>query len=121
MPREFPRARRVSEQIHRILSETIRENLENQRLGFITLTHVEVSRDMSHAKVFFSVLEPKNRAAALEQLRNARGFLRGQLAGQLRMRNIPELHFLYDESLERGARVTAMIDEALKPDGNTQD
>jgi ribosome-binding factor A len=82
----------------------------------VTLTGVELSRDQSHAKVFFTVLGAASEADyALEGLTRAAGFLRSELARQLTTRKVPELHFAYDESVERGIRLTRMIDEAVKP------
>jgi ribosome-binding factor A len=82
----------------------------------VTLTGVELTRDKSHAKVFFTVLgSPSDSQAALEGLRRAAGFLRSQLAHRLTTRTVPELSFEYDESVERGARLSRLIDEAVKP------
>jgi ribosome-binding factor A len=84
--------------------------------GLVTLTGVELSRDQSHAKVFFTVLgSPSDVEAALEGLRRAAGFLRSQLAHRLTTRTVPELSFEYDESVERGARLSRLIDEAVRP------
>jgi ribosome-binding factor A len=77
---------------------------------------VELSRDQSHAKVFFTVLgSPGDADGAQRGLQRAAGFLRSQLAHRLTTRSVPELHFAYDESVERGARLAKLIDEAVKP------
>ena len=111
-----PRRARIADQIQRSLAEVIRLELRDPRVGMVTLTGVEVSRDQSHAKVFFTILGPPSAAAdAKEGLQRAAGFLRSSLAHGLSTRSVPELHFEYDESVERGVRLSRLIDEAVKP------
>ena len=111
-----PRRARIAEQIQRELAEIIRLELRDPRVGMVTLTGVEMSRDQSHAKVFFTVLGPESAAAeAGEGLTRASGFLRSSLAHRLSTRTVPELHFEHDESVERGVRLSRLIDEAVKP------
>jgi len=100
------------------LAEVIRLELRDPRVGLVTLTGVELSRDQSHAKVFFTVLGSQAEDAQ-SGLANAAGFLRSELARRLTTRKVPELHFAYDESVERGMRITHLIDEALKQPANT--
>jgi ribosome-binding factor A len=110
------RSARIADQIQRELAELVRLELRDPRVGMITLTGVELSRDQSHAKVFFTVLGPATAAElALEGLQRAAGFLRSQLAHRLTTRKVPELHFEYDQSVERGMRLSRLIDEAVKP------
>ena len=110
------RSARIADQIQRELAELVRLELRDPRVGMITLTGVELSRDQSHAKVFFTVLGSASDAEhALEGLQRAAGFLRSQLAHRLTTRKVPELHFAYDESVERGMRLSQLIDEAVKP------
>jgi ribosome-binding factor A len=110
------RAARIADQIQRELAEVVRTELRDPRVGMITFTGVELSRDQSHAKVFFTVLGSASDAEhALEGLQRAAGFLRSQLAHRLTTRKVPELHFAYDESVERGVRLSRLIDEAVKP------
>jgi ribosome-binding factor A len=110
------RGERIADQIQRSLAEVVRTELRDPRVGLITLTGVELSRDQSHAKVFFTVLGPQGAAAeALEGLQRAAGFLRSALARELTTRKVPELHFAYDESVERGVRLSRLIDEAVRP------
>ena len=110
------RSERIADQIQRSLAEVVRTELRDPRVGLITLTGVELSRDQSHAKVFFTVLGPQGAAAdALEGLQRAAGFLRSALARELTTRKVPELHFAYDESVERGVRLSRLIDEAVHP------
>ena len=110
------RSARIADQIQRSLAEVIRLELRDPRVGLITLTGVELSRDQSHAKVFFTVLGSASDVEhALEGLGRAAGFLRSELARRLTTRKVPELHFAFDESVERGMRLSQLIDEALKP------
>ena len=110
------RSARIADQIQRELAELVRLEVRDPRVGLVTLTGVELSRDQSHAKVFFTVLGPGAEAAeALEGLQRAAGFLRTGLARRLTTRKVPELHFVHDESVERGMRLSRLIDEAVKP------
>ena len=117
MPREYPRARRVEEQLKRLLSEQIQREVKDPRVGLITITAVEVSRDLTHARVFFTpfagVGDP---TAVLEALRHAGGFLRHQICNEMRLRVAPELTFQVDDSVERAARLSALIHDAVDSD-----
>ena len=108
------RQRRIADQIQRELAELIRLEVRDPRVGLVTLTGVELSRDQSHAKVFFTMLEA-GAEGAQEGLQHAAGFLRSELARRLTTRKVPELHFHFDESVERGMRLSQLIDEAVKP------
>ena len=117
MPREFPRARRVEEQLKRLLSELVRRQVKDPRVGQVTITSVEVSKDLSHANVYFTPFAGIGDAeAALAALRHAAGFLRHQVRDQMRLRVAPEIAFRIDDSVERGARLTALIHEAVESD-----
>jgi ribosome-binding factor A len=110
------RRARIADQIQRELAEVIRLELRDPRVGLVTMTGVELSRDQSHAKVFFTVLGAESAARdATEGLQRAAGFLRTQLAHRLTTRKVPELHFEFDESVERGVRLSRLIDEAVAP------
>jgi ribosome-binding factor A len=110
------RNNRIAEQIQRELAELVRLEVRDPRVGLVTLTGVELSRDKSHAKVFFTKLgSPDDVAACLEGLQRAAGFLRSSLAHRLSTRTVPDLHFAYDESIERGVRLSKLIDDALAP------
>lgn len=117
MPREFPRARRIEEQLKRLLSDLVRREVKDPRIGLITITAVSVTRDLSHAKVWFTpfagIGDPE---AALEALQHAAGYLRIQLRNQMRLRTAPELVFQLDDSLERGARLSTLIHDAVESD-----
>ena len=117
MPRDFPRSRRIAEQIQRELSEIVRVELKDPRIGMLTLTDVEVSPDGEHAKVFFTVLGEPTRIEETEKgLQHAAGYLRSQLARRLTVRIVPHLQFKYDPSVERGARLSQLIDQAVAED-----
>jgi ribosome-binding factor A len=123
MPKEFPRTRRVGEQIQRELAELIRDEIKDPRIGMVSVTAVIVSRDLSHAKVYVSVLgNAEQTDASVSVLSNAAGFLRHKLGKILHIRVIPELRFYLDRSLEEGARMGALINKAIASDkGNTGD
>ncbi len=112
----FPQ-RRVAEQIHRELAELIRLELKDPRVGLITLTDVEVTPDYAHAKVFFTHAGRGAPARTSSRAcKQAAGFLRRELGRRIRIHNMPELHFVYDASVERGARLSKLIDEAVESD-----
>lgn len=115
MPKEFSRSRRVGEQMQRELAELIRDQVKDPRVGMVTVSGVEVSRDLAHAKVFFTVLgsEPDESAAGLNR---AAGFLRSQLSRRMTLRSVPQLHFAYDDSVVRGNELSSLIDQAVSAD-----
>ncbi|MEM9058710.1 MAG: 30S ribosome-binding factor RbfA [Pseudomonadota bacterium] len=117
MPREFHRSQRVGQQVHRLLGEIVQREIKDPRVGFATLTAVEVSRDIRYAKVYFSLLdENADPEEALEVLQGAAGYLRGLLGRELNVRSVPELKFLHDDSVRRGQRMSALIDSAVDAD-----
>lgn len=108
------RLRRVADQIQRELSGLLRAELKDPRVGMITLTGVEVSPDLAHAKVFFTTLGDTEALARTETgLRRAAGFLRSELGHRLKLRVTPELRFVHDASIERGVRLSRLIDDAV--------
>jgi ribosome-binding factor A len=116
MPREFPRTRRVGEQIQREVAGILQEEFKDPRLGMISVSGVEVSRDLAHAKVYISVLGGEEDVSeTVKVLNKAAGFLRHQLGQRMRLRSVPQLRFLYDGSLAEGARMDALIAAALAP------
>lgn len=105
---------RVADQIQRELAELVRTELKDPRVGMITLTGVELTADFAHAKIFFTTLiDGAERDETLAGLQRAAGFLRGHLGKRLHIHNIPELHFHFDESVERGFRLSQLIDDAV--------
>jgi ribosome-binding factor A len=111
----FPRAKRIAQQIQQTLSELIRRELRDPRLGMVTLTEVRVAPDLGSAKVYFSVLGSTPQQAQ-EILDAAAPMLRGPLGRALGTRHSPELRFVQDELIESGARLSALITRAVKDD-----
>ena len=110
------RPQKVADQIQRELSEIIRRELQDPRLALVTLTAVDAAPDLSHAVVYFTCLERTQVEAAENALRGAAGFLRSALAHRIRMYTTPELRFKYDESVERGAHLSQLIDSVRPKD-----
>jgi len=108
------RPQKLGDLIQRELSELLQRELRDPRVGMITLTGVDVSPDLSHAKVFFTILDKQKLDDAREGLKRAAGFLRSQLAKRIKLYTTPELRFEYDESVERGDRLSRLIDSAVK-------
>lgn len=112
--RGFARTDRVAEQIRRDLSELIRAEIRDPRVQQVSLTAVEVTPDYAHAKVFYTALVAESERDALAQgLKRASGFLRHELSRLLLLRTVPELHFAYDTSVERGISLSSLIDSAV--------
>jgi len=105
------RMRRVNESVRQVLSEALPE-LKDPRIGFVTVTGVETSPDLRHARVFVSVFGPeRKRKATLEGLAAAHGVLQSRLAHELRMKRTPQLAFEYDRTVEEGVRMSKLIDD----------
>lgn len=116
MPKEFQRSSRVAEQLQRELASMIGRVLEDPRAGLVTVTAVEVSKDLAYARVFISTLgETLPRNELIGALQNASGFMRHELGKELRLRIMPELRFQYDETQERAAKLEALIARANAP------
>ena len=112
------RMRRVDEAIRQVIGDAVATELKDPRVGFITVTDVRTSTDLSHAHVYVSVLgdagrpsELAQREASLEGLRSAHGFLQGRVAGELRLKRTPTLEFSYDDTTDRALRVEEILDE----------
>ncbi len=117
MPREFSRSKRVEAQIQRELAELIQFEVKDPRVGLITVSGVDVTRDLAYAKVYVTVLDDKHSVEeTLEALNRAAGFLRRELGRRMKLRVTPELTFLYDASVERGANLSALINSAIESD-----
>jgi ribosome-binding factor A len=111
------RAQRVGDQIQRELAELLRLHVKDPRIGMVTVTAVEVSPDLSHAKVFFTHLAGAEHAvAAVEALQHSAGYLRTELAHRFKLYSVPQLHFAYDDSIESGLRLSRLIDDAVAED-----
>ena len=117
MPKEFSRTERVNEQIQRELAAIIQNEIKDPRIKLITLTSVDISPDFAQAKIFFTSLEQSlGTKQTIKALTQAAGFLRRELARRLTIRVIPQLHFFYDKSVERGVHLSQLIDEAMAAD-----
>jgi ribosome-binding factor A len=104
--------RRVDEAIRQVVGEAVAGELKDPRVGFVTVTDVRTSADLSHARVYVSVLgdEPR-REASLEGLRSAHGYLQRRVASELHLKRTPTLTFAYDDTADRALRIDALIEE----------
>lgn len=117
MGKAFLRTGRVAEQIQRELADLIQMEVKDPRVGLVTLTGVEVTQDYAHAKVYFTTMKSAEQAPKAQVgLEHAAGFLRTQLAHRMKLRIMPQLHFIYDTSVENGVRLSQLIDEAVASD-----
>ncbi len=120
MPKEYSRTQRIGDQMQRELSQLIQREIKDPRLALVTITAVEVSRDLSHAKVFVTVLGQSDDADPVEKnlqiLKDAAGFLRMHLGKSMKLRSVPQLHFHYDASIRRGVELSALIERAVAED-----
>lgn len=114
MAKEFARSQRIAEQIQRELADLLQFEVKDPRVSMVTVTEVEVSGDLAHAKVFYSAAEGSPELQ--KGLEKAAGFLRSQLSQRMLMRTVPQLHFVYDASIERGMRLSRLIDDAVAQD-----
>jgi ribosome-binding factor A len=113
------RMRRVDEAVREVLSDAIAKDLQDPRVGFVTVTAVKTSPDLRHARVYVSVLgDEQARSDTLEGLRSARGFLQGRVAAELSLKHTPAVTFEYDESIDRGMRITQLINQVGSPGGD---
>jgi ribosome-binding factor A len=118
LPREFRRSDRVAGSLRRELAQIIQVEMKDPEVGFISLSDVEVTRDLAHAKVFVTVFEHEKAESSIRALNQAAGFLRSRLGQAMRIRSVPELHFHHDASVETGRRMDELIDTAVSSDRN---
>jgi ribosome-binding factor A len=119
MAKEYSRTQRIGDQMQRELAQLIRREIKDPRVGLVTITAVEVSRDVSHAKIFITVMGQDSAADIAQNLKvlnDASGFLRMQLGRSMQLRNVPQLHFHFDASVSRGAHLSALIERAVAED-----
>jgi ribosome-binding factor A len=116
MPRDFKRAERVAGTLRRELALLIQAEVKDPEVGFVSLSDVEVTRDLAHAKVFVTVFEPEKAAGSLKALNKAAGYLRRRLGQEMRIRSVPELHFQHDASVETGLHMDSLIEAAISAD-----
>ncbi|UCV13421.1 30S ribosome-binding factor RbfA [Quatrionicoccus australiensis] len=108
----FQRSDRVAEQVRRDLADLIRTELKDPRVGMVSLTAVELTPDYAHAKVFFATLNDEHLDEVMQGLKRASGFLRRELGRRIHIHTLPELHFVYDNSIQHGASMSALIEQA---------
>jgi ribosome-binding factor A len=109
------RLRRVDEAMREVLSDAVTKEIKDPRVGFVTVTAVDTASDLRHAKVYISVLGDEGvRQRSLDGLRSAHGFLQRRVADELRIKHTPTLEFLYDDSLDRGMRIEALLQQEEK-------
>jgi len=112
-----PRPRRIGDQIQRELAELLRQQVKDPRIGMVTVTAVDVSPDLSHAKIFVTHLGGTEQAATVvAALQHTAGYLRTELSHRLKLYSVPELRFTYDDSIESGLRLSKLIDDAVADD-----
>lgn len=124
MAKDYSRTQRIGDQMQRELAMLIQREIKDPRLGLVTITAVDVSRDLSHAKVYITVMgrdSAEDIEASLDILNDAGGFLRSLLGKSMKVRTVPQLHFLYDASIRRGAEISALIEKAINEDRKHQD
>ena len=108
------RLRRIDEAVRQVLSDAVTGDLKDPRVGFVTVTAVRTTPDLRHARVFVSVLgDAPQREATLDGLRSAHGYLQRRVAGELRLKHTPTLSFEYDDSVDRGMRISQLIDREV--------
>lgn len=120
MTKEFSRSRRVGEQIQKELAQLIQMEVKDPRVRWVTVSAVAVNHDMSHATVYFTLMGHDRQSAETENaqkvLNKIATYFKRELGRRMRMRAVPDLHFQYDESIERGFKLTQLIDEAIAKD-----
>ena len=118
MPKEFARTDRIGELMQRELSKLIKREIKDPRVGILTISQVRVTRDLAHANVYVSMLAKSEDEIleAIAVLNKVAGFLRFNLAKIVNLRKMPELHFIFDESVTHGPRLSGLIDDALEKD-----
>ncbi|GAC1034448.1 30S ribosome-binding factor RbfA [Pseudomonas sp. No.21] len=124
MAKEYSRTQRIGDQMQRELALLIQREIKDPRLGLVTITGCDVARDLSHAKVFITVMGQDDNAEVIKQntdiLNDAAGFLRMQLGRAMKLRTVPQLHFNYDASIRRGVELSALIERAVAEDRKHQ-
>jgi len=118
------RMHKINEIMHRDLAKIISQECKDPRLGMVTVTGVEVSKDLSVAKVFVTVLEAEKTEQSLQILNSAAGFCRSRLSQQITLRKMPALRFIYDKSVTTGCRINSIfshMENNVVPESSTQD
>ncbi len=118
MPKDYPRSDRLASQIQRELADLVRNSLKDPRLSSPSILEVQVNKDLSQAKVYFSVLNPDDAEQCLRALKHASGYLQREIGKVLKSRITPKLVFIYDDSDIRGRTMSALIDSAIARDNS---
>ena len=123
MAREYARTDRVGQQIQKEIAIILMREIKDPRLSMTTVSAVEVTRDLAYAKVFVTFYndDPEDIKASLEVLADAEGYIRSLLGKRLRARIMPHLRFVYDSSMSEGVRMSALVDQAVASDSNSDD
>ena len=116
MPKEYPRSDRLASKIQRELASLIQSGLKDPRLTMLSILEVQVSKDLSHARVFFSVLNAADATDCLQALNRASGFLQREIGKSLKTRVTPRLSFVYDDTDIRGRELSDLIDSVVSSD-----
>ena len=118
MAREFSRSRRVAQQIQKELAQIVSREVKANELGMITINAVDLSSDLSYAKVYFTILndDAENIKSAITRLNDQAPLLRSMMGSAMRLRIVPELKFYYDKSLSEGIRMTSLVNQAVRKD-----
>ncbi len=122
MHQDFSRTDRIGQQMQRELAVLVRDELKDPRLDMVTIQAVKVVRDLSHAKIYFTIMDKDaDREESTKLLKAASGFLRKMLGQRMKLRTIPQLNFVYDDSIEYGAHLSTLIEDAIKSNVNAPD
>ncbi|MEI6858329.1 MAG: 30S ribosome-binding factor RbfA [Shewanella sp.] len=118
MAKEFSRTRRIGQQLQQELAQVLHRDIKDPRIGMVTVNDVEVSRDLSYAKVFVTFFEEDEKLVEekLEALSSAAGYVRSLVAGRMKLRVMPELRFIYDASLVEGMRMSNLVTRVIHDD-----
>lgn len=113
------RPERLAEEIKKEVSELLRTQLKDPRLGFVSVTGVDVSLDLRYAKIYTSILgTDEEQKATMGVLQKAQGFIRSELGGRIRLRHVPEITFKLDQSISRGVRIMELLERVKDPEAD---
>jgi len=113
MPRSFSRTDRIADLVHRNLAHLIQQEFKDPRIGMVTISSVQISADLKHAKVYVTVLEEAKKEETLKILNDASGFFRRSLANLIKLRVTPKPFFIFDDSVIRGNRINSILEDCM--------
>lgn len=116
MPIDYSRTDRINSSIHKALARIIRDEIKDPRVGMVTIQEVRTVRDLSQAKIYFTLMNDDDAKQVGKILQNAAGFIRRQLGREVQLRTVPELKFVYDTSVEYGNRLRSLLEETVRAD-----